>query len=240
MSLSGLQQLNDLIGELEIIVGNSKVNKIEQVAPSPVEQTKIPKPKVEKAEKVGKVAVSSAKEVVVAVADEITINSLDLRVGVIRSVLRHETAEKLYCEEIDIGEEAPRPIASGLVPFYSLEQMQDRRVIVVANLLPRKLVGFKSNGMVLCASKIGENGVEIVEFVDPPKSAAPGERIVGFGNDSLPLSAKQCDKKKAFDILSSALIVDNEGVACWNGIKLVAQSTGEFCTTPTLRDCPIH
>lgn len=54
-----------------------------------------------------------------------------------------------------LGEEENRQIASGLVPYYSLEDMQDRRVIVVANLLPRKLVGFKSFGMVLCASKEG-------------------------------------------------------------------------------------
>ena len=234
MSASGLQQLNDLIAELEVIVGNRK--KVTNDAPSsavPSEQPKVTKPK----------AVKAPVEVIskdVASTEEININSLDLRVGVIRSVVRHETAEKLYCEEIDVGEEVPRPIASGLVPFYTLDQMQDRRVIVVANLLPRKLVGFKSNGMVLCASKMGDDGIEIVEFVDPPLSAAPGERIIGLGLTSLPLSAKQCDKKKAFETLASSLIVDSEGIACWNGLRLVAQSSGEFCVAPTLRDCPIH
>ncbi len=44
-----------------------------------------------------------------------TVNSLDLRVGIIVKVQRHESAEKLYCEEIDVGEETPRSIASGLV-----------------------------------------------------------------------------------------------------------------------------
>jgi tRNA-binding EMAP/Myf-like protein len=52
--------------------------------------------------------------------------------------------------------------------------MQDRKIIVVANLLPRKLVGFKSNGMVLCASSTGEDGKERVEFIDPPLSSVPG------------------------------------------------------------------
>ena len=41
---------------------------------------------------------------------------------------------RLYCEEIDVGEEAPRNIASGLVPHYSLEEMKGRRVIVMCNL----------------------------------------------------------------------------------------------------------
>lgn len=39
-------------------------------------------------------------------------------------------------------------IASGLRAFYSLEEMQGRRVIVLANLKPRNIGGFKSNGMV--------------------------------------------------------------------------------------------
>lgn len=44
------------------------------------------------------------------------------------------TAKRLYCEEIDVGEEAPRNIASGLVPHYSLGEMKGRRVIVMCNL----------------------------------------------------------------------------------------------------------
>ena len=84
----------------------------------------------------------------VNIDEDLTINSIDLRVGVIRSVTRHATADKLYCEEIDVGEETFRPIASGLVPYYSLEQMMGRKLIVVCNLKPRNLVGFKSQGMV--------------------------------------------------------------------------------------------
>ena len=272
MPLSGLQLLNEIISELEIVVANRKVKPLETSA---VEQIQVDgklaiekgiqrlkissegssassgaailggeTAKSDKDTKTGKkegdkkAAEPRTKEVVVP--DELSINSLDLRVGIIRSVIRHETAEKLYCEEIDVGEDEPRPIASGLVPFYSLEQMQDRRVIVVANLLPRKLVGFKSNGMVLCASTVGIDGKELVEFIDPPASAAAGERITGFGLTSLPLSAKQCDKRKAFETLAASLVVNAEGVACWNGLPLVALSSGEVCRAPTLRDCHIH
>lgn len=81
--------------------------------------------------------------------EPVSINSIDLRVGIIRTVKRHDTAEKLYVEEIDVGEETYRPIASGLVPYYTLEQMQGRRLIVVCNLKPRNLVGFKSHGMLI-------------------------------------------------------------------------------------------
>ena len=58
-----------------------------------------------------------------------------------------------------MGESEPRQIASGLAKVYTLEEMQNRRIIVVCNLKPRKLAGFKSNGMVLCATNEGcENG----------------------------------------------------------------------------------
>lgn len=63
----------------------------------------------------------------------------------------HETAERLYCEEIDVGEGPPRQIASGLREHVSLEDMHGRLVLVVCNLKPAKLAGFVSNGMVLAA-----------------------------------------------------------------------------------------
>merc|ERR1712127_867518 len=47
------------------------------------------------------------------------ITSLDIRVGRITKVWEHPEADKLYCEEIDLGEESPRQIASGLRPYMS-------------------------------------------------------------------------------------------------------------------------
>ncbi len=77
---------------------------------------------------------------------------IEIKVGKIIKVWNHETADKLLCEQIDLGEETgPRDIASGLREHYSLEEMQDREVLVVCNLKPAKIVGFMSNGMVLAA-----------------------------------------------------------------------------------------
>lgn len=67
----------------------------------------------------------------------------------------HPTADKLYCEEIDTGDASgPRTIASGLRAHYSLEEMQGRRVVVIANLKPRPLVGFMSHGECLPVSRV--------------------------------------------------------------------------------------
>jgi len=80
--------------------------------------------------------------------DQPDICKLEFKVGVITKVWLHETADKLYCEEIDVGEpEGPRQIASGLRPHFTLEQMQGQRLLVVANLKKKALLGFKSHGM---------------------------------------------------------------------------------------------
>jgi tRNA-binding EMAP/Myf-like protein len=51
---------------------------------------------------------------------------------------------------------------------HNIRQMLGKRLIVVCNLKPRNLVGFKSHGMVLCASQEKGDGQTLVEFVDPP------------------------------------------------------------------------
>ena len=66
--------------------------------------------------------------------DQPDICKLEFKVGQITKVWVHPDAEKLYCEEIDCGEEAPRQIASGLRAHYALEEMQGQRLIVVSNL----------------------------------------------------------------------------------------------------------
>jgi aminoacyl tRNA synthase complex-interacting multifunctional protein 1 len=49
--------------------------------------------------------------------------------------------------------------------------MQDHRVLVLCNLKPRNLVGFRSHGMVMCAAAPVADGKEKVKFVEPPADA---------------------------------------------------------------------
>ena len=77
----------------------------------------------------------------------VDISRLDIRVGEITKAWEHEEADKLFCEEIDLGEEGgPRQIASGLRAHYSVDDLVGRKVLVLANLKSRKLVGFPSHG----------------------------------------------------------------------------------------------
>ena len=76
---------------------------------------------------------------------------VQLKVGVILDCKKVEKADKLLCSTVDLGEEKPRTIVSGIAKYYPPEQMVGKKVVVVANLKPVKLRGILSQGMLLCA-----------------------------------------------------------------------------------------
>jgi len=77
---------------------------------------------------------------------------------------------------IDVGEDEPRQILSGLRKFFTADQMLNRRVAVVCNVKASAMGGISSCGFVLCATK-GEGETAQVEFINPPAGAKNGERI---------------------------------------------------------------
>ena len=170
--------------------------------------------------------------------DQPDICKLEFKVGVIAKVWEHPDADKLYCEEIDCGEGEPRQIASGLRPHYTLEQMQGQRLLVVSNLKPKKLVGFKSHGMVLCAAQKQDDGSEKVEFVEPPADAPLGEIITFEGLPKPePFSPAQVEKKKVFQACAEGMKTNEECVATWNGHAFM--TTAGPCKAKTIAsgDC---
>ncbi len=76
---------------------------------------------------------------------------LDLRIGTIIKAERHPDADKLLCFDVDLGEEKPRQIISGIANFFEPQNLLNKKVVVVANLPPRKLRGMVSHGMILTA-----------------------------------------------------------------------------------------
>jgi methionyl-tRNA synthetase len=80
---------------------------------------------------------------------------VDLRVGQVISAERVKGADKLLHLKVDIGEPEPRTIMAGIAMVYEPEKLVGRRVVIVANLQPRKLRGVESNGMIVAASLEG-------------------------------------------------------------------------------------
>jgi methionyl-tRNA synthetase len=82
-------------------------------------------------------------------------SKVDLRVGLVVSAERVKGADKLMHMKVDIGEAEPRTIVAGIAEAYAPADLLNRKVVIVANLQPRKLRGIESNGMIVAASVEG-------------------------------------------------------------------------------------
>ena len=96
---------------------------------------------------------------------------LDIRVGEILSATRVPGTEKLIELEVNIGSEV-RHLITGIYPLYRPVDLVGRRIIVLANLQPRRVKGVESQGMLLAAEWDGEIGLLTVD-----KDAPSGARI---------------------------------------------------------------
>jgi methionyl-tRNA synthetase len=96
-------------------------------------------------------------------ADLISIDDfskVDLRVGEVKSAEPVKGADKLLHLKVDIGEPNLRTIIAGIALAYKPEELIGRKVVIVANLQPRKLRGLTSQGMIVAAS--AENGPPVL------------------------------------------------------------------------------
>ena len=90
-------------------------------------------------------------------------DKIDFRVGTILSAEKHPKADKLLVFQVQMGTEK-RQIISGVANYFKPEECVGKKVVVVANLKPRKLRGLESKGMIMFADNIVD-GKERVEFV---------------------------------------------------------------------------
>jgi len=97
----------------------------------------------------------------VAHIDITDLAKIDLRVGEVKTAERIPKADKLLLITVDIGEEKPRQILAGIAQYYEPDQLVGRKIVVVANLKPRKLRGYESQGMLLAAS-VGDDGKPVI------------------------------------------------------------------------------
>jgi methionyl-tRNA synthetase len=95
---------------------------------------------------------------------------IELRVGLVKVAERVPKADKLLRLEIDIGTEV-RQVLAGIAEAYAPETLVGRKVVIVANLAPRKLRGMESNGMIVAASLEGGKPVLAGFLEDVPVGA---------------------------------------------------------------------
>jgi len=202
--------------------GNKSVDVKVEEAQAPATEKKEKKPKADKPAKAPKEKKEVKKE------DElpVDIGRLDLRVGHIRKASKHPDADSLYVEEIDLGEEKPRTVISGLVKFIPEEEMQDRMAIILCNLKPSKMRGIMSEAMVMCAST-----PEKVEIMAPPPGSKPGDlvHVEGFSRNP---DAQLNPKKKIFESCAPDLKVNDDKQATYKGVLWTVN--GQPVTSQTL------
>jgi methionyl-tRNA synthetase len=90
---------------------------------------------------------------------------IELRVGVVKSAEKVQGADKLLKVMVDIGDEV-RQVLAGIALAYAPEELVGRKVVVVANLAPRKMRGQESNGMLLAASDCADGKPVLVTFAE--------------------------------------------------------------------------
>ncbi len=101
-------------------------------------------------------------------------SKIDLRVAQIESVEALPKSKKLLKIQVDLGELGKRQILSGIALHYSPETLVGRKIIVIANLKPAKLMGEESQGMLLAASTEGD---AILALLQPNCEIPAGSRV---------------------------------------------------------------
>ncbi len=112
----------------------------------------------------------AAEEKVYATIDD--FQKIEIKVGTVVSVEIVEGADKLYILQVDLGEEKPRQILSGIREFVTSEDLLNKQFPFVTNLAPRMLRGHESQGMILAGSD--DTGLALL---NPSKQLVNGTRL---------------------------------------------------------------
>lgn len=156
---------------------------------------------------------------------------LDIRCGLIESCEKVEDSDKLFLLQVNIGDEEPRQVITGLQKFYETEELSNRKVVVYCNIKPAKLAGLPSQAMVLAGSKSkGEDDV-VVEVLSPPEGVEVGTRATCGEFEVGSLSATQNPKKisKVWSKVAPLLITDDKCEVTFDGTPLLMDGKPITC-----------
>src|SRR5271170_5656844 len=174
----GQLPLGTKLGEVQPVFPRADKSAIERMQKMEEEQRSAPVAEAAAATPAPTNALKAAQAATVPAAaapanDKISIDDfakIELRVGLVKVAERVPKADKLLRLEIDIGTEV-RQVLAGIAEAYAPETLIGRKVVIVANLAPRKLRGMESNGMIVAASLEGGKPVLAGFLEDVPVGA---------------------------------------------------------------------
>ncbi|CBZ50139.1 tRNAbinding domain containing protein, related [Neospora caninum Liverpool] len=156
------------------------------------------------------------------------VTRLRMVVGQVKKVWRHPEADKLYCEEVDIGESGQvRMIASGLVPYMKPEELEGQKVVVLANMKPKNLRGFASHGMLICATSKDHSKCELMR---PPPDTPIGEQLTFEGLQGEPDPVMNTKEGKyPFAAVQPHFYTDENRVGMYKTHRFMTKQGPVFC-----------
>uniref|UniRef100_A0A3Q4GYT1 Aminoacyl tRNA synthase complex-interacting multifunctional protein 1-like n=1 Tax=Neolamprologus brichardi TaxID=32507 RepID=A0A3Q4GYT1_NEOBR len=163
---------------------------------------------------------------------QVDVSRLDLRIGRVVTAQQLPDTDRLFVEQIDVGEAFPRTVVSELSQHIPVEQMQNRMVVLLCNERPVETRGIVNQAMLMCASSQDK-----LEILDPPNGAIPGDRVTfqGFpGEPDKELNPKQ----KVWEQVQPDLRTDGQCVATYKGAAFEVAGKG-VCKAQTMSDCEI-
>ncbi len=101
---------------------------------------------------------------------------IKLRVARVISCERVEKSEKLLKFRLSLGDEE-RTVLSGIAKFHTPEELVGKKLILLANLAPRKIMGIESQGMLLSAAHVNEDGSETLRLLTADPVMPDGSEI---------------------------------------------------------------
>jgi methionine--tRNA ligase beta chain len=102
---------------------------------------------------------------------------IQIKIGLILSAEKVSDTDKLLKLSVDMGEEKPRQIISGIAFYFpELEKLVGKRVAFLANLEPRVIRGLESQGMILAVSG-GEGDNQFFSLLETTENVVPGSEI---------------------------------------------------------------
>jgi len=148
--------------------------------------------------------------------EEDPFSKADLRVAKILEVKDHPQADKLYMMHIDVGKLGKRVIVAGMKPYYKIDEIKGKNIIIVSNLKPAKIRGITSKGMLLAA----EDNTGVVSLLNPG-NATPGSEVKVEGISKQPEEILEFDDFKKIN-----MIIGDDLKAVYNG-KVLKSEKGD-------------
>ncbi|MBR6809070.1 MAG: methionine--tRNA ligase, partial [Clostridia bacterium] len=148
--------------------------ELEELNPQPKEEKK-PEKKEPKAEKKQEKKEKKVEipEGCIAFGD---FEKIQLRVAKVCACERVEKSEKLLKFDLDLGTEH-RTVLSGIAKWHNPEDLIGKNLVLLANLAPRKIMGIESQGMLLSAVKVNEDGSETLRLLTADPMMPAGAEI---------------------------------------------------------------